>query len=317
MISLGACGGYVVVGFDHPVVNVKGDYDFQIFGNAFLSNQYGSGGSSEPGIVMVSYDANGNGLPDDPWYELAGSEYNSPKTQHNYTITYYKPDENKVKTPDPNNKSIIDNTYIRWTSNDVNPDSVSGYVYKNSFHAQSYWPQWAEGETITFTGSKLCNNATDESGKGTYWVQWNKGWGYVDNRPDYDPYSPRPDLDSAAMNRGFKIDWAVDANGVPVHLPMVHFIKVHNAVNQYCGWIGETSTEVAGGIDFHPNQALPEVTAGDTNGDGVVDVSDVTAVVNFILGQKQAGYNPVAVDVNGDTVVDVTDVTALINLILK
>lgn len=317
MISLGACGGYVVVGFDHPVVNVKGDYDFQIFGNAFLADQYSSGGSSEPGIVMVSYDANGNGLPDDPWYELAGSEYNSPKTQHNYTITYYKPDENKVKTPDPNNKSIIDNTYIRWTSNDVNPDSISGYVYKNSFHAQSYWPQWAEGETITFTGSKLCNNATDESGKGTYWVQWNKGWGYVDNRPDYDPYSPHTDLDSTAMNRGFKIDWAVDANGVPVHLPMVHFIKVHNAVNQYCGWIGETSTEVAGGIDFHPNQALPEVTAGDTNGDGVVDVSDVTAVVNFILGQKQEGYNPVAVDVNGDTVVDVTDVTALINLILK
>ena len=317
MISLGSCGGYVVVGFDHPVVNVKGDYDFQIFGNAFLSNQYGSGGSSEPGIVMVSYDANGNGLPDDPWYELAGSEYNSPKTQHNYTITYYKPDENKVKTPDPNNKSIIDNTYIRWTSNDVNPDSISGYVYKNSFHAQSYWPQWAEGETITFTGSKLCNNATDESGKGTYWVQWNKGWGYVDNRPDYDPYSPHTDLDSTAMNRGFKIDWAVDANGVPVYLPMVHFIKVHNAVNQYCGWIGETSTEVAGGIDFHPNQALPEVTAGDTNGDGIVDVSDVTAVINFILGQKQAGYNPVAVDVNGDTVVDVTDVTALINLILK
>ena len=40
MISLGSYGGYVVVGFDHPVVNVKGDYDFQIFGNAFLSDQY-------------------------------------------------------------------------------------------------------------------------------------------------------------------------------------------------------------------------------------------------------------------------------------
>ena len=88
-------------------------------------------------------------------------------------------------------------------------------------------------------------------------------------------------------------------------------------MNQYCGWIGETSTEVAGGIDFHPNQALPEVTAGDTNGDGIVDVSDVTLVINFILGQKPIGYNPVAIDVNGDTVVDVTDVTALINLILK
>lgn len=80
MISLGSYGGYVVVGFDHPVVNVKGDYDFQIFGNGFFGTTAATGGSSEPGIVMVSYDANGNGLPDDPWYELAGSEYNSPKT---------------------------------------------------------------------------------------------------------------------------------------------------------------------------------------------------------------------------------------------
>ena len=31
-----------------------------------------SGGNSEPGIVLVSKDMNGNGLPDDEWYELAG-----------------------------------------------------------------------------------------------------------------------------------------------------------------------------------------------------------------------------------------------------
>ena len=42
-----------------------------------------SGGSSEPGIVLVSKDTNGNGLADDEWYELAGSEYNSPATTKN------------------------------------------------------------------------------------------------------------------------------------------------------------------------------------------------------------------------------------------
>lgn len=315
MVSLGSYGGYVVVGFDHPVVNVKGDYDFQIFGNAFMATGSTTGGSSEPGIVMVSYDANGNGIPDDPWYELAGSEYNSPKTQHNYTITYYKPDENKVKTPDPNNKSIIDLTYVRWTSNDVNPDSVGGYVYKNSFHAQSYWPQWAEGETLTFTGAKLCCNATDQSGNGTYWVQQCKEWGYVDNRPDYDPYSHQDD--TSLMNLGFKIDWAVDADGVPVHLPMVHFIKVYNGINQYCGWLGETSTEVAGGVDFHPQTAAPEVLKGDVDANGTVDVSDVTVITNMILGHKQQGYNPVAVDMNGDSAIDVSDVTSIINTILE
>ena len=53
------------------------------------------GESAEPGIVLVSKDTNGNGLEDDEWYELAGSEYNSPATTKNYTITYYRPSSPK------------------------------------------------------------------------------------------------------------------------------------------------------------------------------------------------------------------------------
>lgn len=314
MISLGSYGGYVVVGFDHPVVNVKGDYDFQIFGNGFFGTTAATGGSSEPGIVMVSYDANGNGLPDDPWYELAGSEYNSPKTQHDFTITYYKPDENKVPTPDPITKQIIDNTYIRWTSNDVNPDSVSGYVCKNIYHSQSYWPQWISDETLTFKGTKLCNNAEDYSGVGTFWIQFCKGWGYVDNSIDFDPLSPRENVDSTRMNYGFKIDWAVDEDGVPVTLPMIHFVKVYNAMNQYCGWLGETSTEVGGGLDYHPQTEAPKILKGDVNADGEVNVSDVTTLTAYIQGTKHPGYNPVTLDVNGDGNVDAGDVTALISI---
>ena len=314
MISLGSYGGYVVVGFDHPVVNVKGDYDFQIFGNGMYTTNPNAGGSSEPGIVLVSYDANGNGLPDDPWYELAGSEYSSPKTQHNYTITYYKPDENKVKTPDPVDKTVFDNTYIRWTSNDVNPDSISGYVYKNVFHGQSYWPQWVEDETLTFSGTKLCNNAVLVGGQDGLWVQLCKEWGYVDNRMDNDPLAPREGFDTAFLNNGFKIDWAVDADGVPVYLPMVHFIKVHNAVIQNCGRFGETSTEVGGGLDYHPQTEAPKILKGDVNADGEVNVSDVTTLTAYIQGTKHPGYNPVTLDVNGDGNVDAGDVTALISI---
>ena len=36
-ISLGSFGGYIVFGFDHPVIN-KHDYDVRIYGNAFQSN---------------------------------------------------------------------------------------------------------------------------------------------------------------------------------------------------------------------------------------------------------------------------------------
>ena len=53
---------------------------------------------------------------------------------------------------------------------------------------------------------------------------------------------------------------------------------------------------------------------GDVNGDGKVNVSDVTALVNMILGLSQK--NEFTADIDGNGVVNVSDVTALINLIL-
>ena len=53
---------------------------------------------------------------------------------------------------------------------------------------------------------------------------------------------------------------------------------------------------------------------GDVNGDGRVNVTDVTALVNMILGV--IAKNEQTADVNGDGRVNVSDVTALINLIL-
>ena len=123
LISLGSYGGYVTFGFDHMIENRPGKMDFQILGNAFYSNANPNpnaskeGGSCEPGIVMVSHDANGNGEPDDAWYELAGSEYDNPTTVHNYRITYYRPDEDKERTPNPDYKFINDTSYVRWTDN--------------------------------------------------------------------------------------------------------------------------------------------------------------------------------------------------------
>ena len=59
-VSLGAFGGCLVVGFDHSIEN-DGGYNIRVDGNSFE-------GSSEPGIVWVMQDENGNGLPDDTWY---------------------------------------------------------------------------------------------------------------------------------------------------------------------------------------------------------------------------------------------------------
>ncbi|MDE5784952.1 MAG: cell surface protein, partial [Duncaniella sp.] len=116
MITLGAYGGYVTFGFDHTVINVLGQKDFRIWGNAFyeLTNPEARGGSAEPGIVMVSYDTNCNGLPDDEWYELAGSEYYKPSTLHNYSITYRRPAPGHI--PEEDEDGYLDDlTYIPWT----------------------------------------------------------------------------------------------------------------------------------------------------------------------------------------------------------
>ena len=57
-----------------------------------------------------------------------------------------------------------------------------------------------------------------------------------------------------------------------------------------------------------------EVIRGDVNRDGKVNVTDVTALVNMILGSIDKDEE--SADVNGDGKINVSDVTALINIIL-
>jgi hypothetical protein len=241
MISLGGYGGYVIFGFDHTVVNVAGKKDFKVLGNAFYAadnpnpNSPTDGGSVEPGVVMVSLDRNYNGIPDDEWYELAGSEYYKPETVHHYEITYYRPAPDKTPTPKPETP-LIDTTFVYWKDN----RGKDGYIVKNVYHSQDYYPQWIPAERLTFSGTKLAGNAVDESGRGYYFVQYAYDWGYVDNHPN-----EREDKIS------FDIDWAVDKNGNKVHLPGVDFIRVYTGLNQQCGWLGETSTELSRAEDLH------------------------------------------------------------------
>ena len=59
---------------------------------------------------------------------------------------------------------------------------------------------------------------------------------------------------------------------------------------------------------------LTASTRGDVNGDGSVTISDVTALIDLLLGGGTIN-NPAA-DCNGDTNVTISDVTALIDYLL-
>lgn len=65
------------------------------------------------------------------------------------------------------------------------------------------------------------------------------------------------------------------------------------------------------------NFTLGAPVRGDVNLDGVADVSDVTALINYVLGGGGSPFNKTEADFNGDGVIDVTDATALINLVLN
>ena len=56
---------------------------------------------------------------------------------------------------------------------------------------------------------------------------------------------------------------------------------------------------------------------GDVNGDGNVNISDVTALINYLLSGNAAGVNLGGADVNQDGNVNISDVTALINYLLS
>ena len=58
------------------------------------------------------------------------------------------------------------------------------------------------------------------------------------------------------------------------------------------------------------------ITKGDANGDGNVDVSDVVALANHVMGDTPSGFSKDAADMNGDGEVDITDVTSLANTLM-
>lgn len=238
LVSLGSFGGYVTFRFDHPVVNVEGQPDFKIYGNA-ISN------GSEPGIVSVSADVNGNGLPDDPWYELAGSETGKETCLGNFGITYSRPVPHEPVL-DPEHKFITDAEYSLWTG----ADGTSGYIKANESHEQPYWPLWLpEDETeLAFSGTRLAPNAVDTSGKETNFKFTAYPWGYADNVPN------------KALD-GFDIGNAIDAAGNRVALTHADFFRVHTGVLATYGWLGECSTEITGAEDLHPEAELSGIAS--------------------------------------------------------
>ncbi|MBQ7205400.1 MAG: dockerin type I repeat-containing protein [Muribaculaceae bacterium] len=56
---------------------------------------------------------------------------------------------------------------------------------------------------------------------------------------------------------------------------------------------------------------------GDVNGDGVVDISDATTLIGYLLNGNASGINMTVADVDNSGVVDISDATSLISFLLN
>ena len=246
LISLGGWGGYVTFHFDHSIANIPGQRDFAIWGNAYQeqTNQV-FGGMNEAGIVMVSKDVNGNGLPDDPWYEISGScDVDSiGKVIYNYEVTYHRHPMGDIP----------------WTDNQGNSGKIDRI---NQWHQQEYYPEWLP-DGLTFKGTRLPDNmldlseTVDRTWSKWYYVLVGFRYGYADNLYNW---TDKSDANSWNIEGcGIDISWAVDENRQPVTLDFIDFVRVYTGLNQKCpapNWWGETSTEIQCAEDLHLEASL-------------------------------------------------------------
>ena len=61
----------------------------------------------------------------------------------------------------------------------------------------------------------------------------------------------------------------------------------------------------------------PTFIRGDVNNDSIVNISDVTTLIDYLLSGDETTVNPQALDCSQDGQVNISDVTALIDFLLS
>ena len=169
---------------------------------------------------------------------------------------------------------LIGNTYPKtyntdspaaaaWWPEWVNDSNSKPENYKNVWNINDTvngvsWLRSGSAEVITYTGITTVEDDMVVLNKGATAAPSQAEmtdvyqWGYADVRVNGSQYgtivnNPYADAPSAVGGGdGFDLAWAVDANGNPVQLSSVRYVRVYSAVLFSAGVFGETSAEVCG-----------------------------------------------------------------------
>ena len=133
--------------------------------------------------------------------------------------------------------------------------------------------------------------------------------------------TPQYTLDNGGRWRGldsYPYDFYVKAGetgkavitNLPTNAPIMLRIKTAVSSTEYC-FIDDIE------ISYEATWE-PEFTPGDVNDDGMVNIADVTRLIDYLLdNENTANFNVNAANVNGDADINIADVTALIDRLLN
>ena len=97
---------------------------------------------------------------------------------------------------------------------------------------------------------------------------------------------------------------------LPTNEPIMLRIKTAGSSTEYC-FIDDIEIS-------YEETWTPEFTVGDVNDDGMVNIADVTRLIDYLLDSENTdNFNENAANVNGDADINIADVTALIDRLLN
>jgi hypothetical protein len=306
--SLGIFGGYIQfdMGEGTPITNDSTNpygVDFVVYGNVVGSN-------AEPGSVQVSEDGNN-------WYELAGSRYYDATTTHVDVITY-------VKVPEavPPLFPVAGIYYSLNYTGSVTDPNTTWLSVNTSSSALGFWPDSSEGYDAVYDIDGEVNITggspyvvVDRTSQSPYEVityknisgisptgatdRANFQFGYFDVTPNGTSYGTAtnpyiPYTSSRGGGDGYDLSWAVDANGSPVALSSVQYIRLYSPVFSPGATIGvNMSPEVCGFYDATPavspvgTTTAPDITIDGLTLDELVDEYDIVYNVDTVSNNQQ------------------------------
>ena len=343
--------------------NNKYGIDFIVYGNAFVGNPEAAGVQvSNDGVNWYTLAGSRHYMSDTKWNQnisyvrlnAANETLNSAFTAAGIYVS------TNFVAPSSDNASDVNaaigaaswtgvpqltgNTYspaaAAWWPEWENDSNGKAENYKNVWNINDTvngvsWLRSGSAEVVTYTGVTTVEDDMVVLNKGATAAPSQAQmtdvyqWGYADVRTNgsqygtivNNPYAAAPSTQTGGD--GFDLSWAVKADGTPIALSSVRYVRVYSAVLFSAGVFGETSAEVCGLYVANAESSSVGTTASPTvklNGttldltgraatqidDNVVYVNQRLAVGNTITVEAASGA---LVFINGEAATSYTVTT--------